>query len=459
LRKAVVRSLSAERQKDEDSMMRYVVVLTFIVASLLLAPLSAEAQEPTPDTSPPAAEAPLDLPALTLSPADLEAAGWPGYGESTGYLAVGPDSVADAFVGGGLTTAEEEARIADELRAAGIERFYARWLGHADPDTGETTREILSYIEEYPDAAGADAGFEIIQAASMAVDPTAQRIAGTRTIGERSQITLYGATEAAATPAATPVDAAGSGPLWLDLAFRLGELNAGVALIDYTGQQPSVADVEALADLLLAKIASEREQETAGLSFQTLRLADAIGSFDAYVRQNGETIAFVGDTEADRQERAALYGSATDGYRVVQYIAVDDDAGFDDDPLAQALLLRFADEAAASAYLAELPALVDADPTFETVTTRAAAPDLGDESVGVAYTTAGPDGGTNHQERVAVRDGADVITVIVRALESAPPVAAVDTLAAAALACLESDGWCPPVAIPDGLIPQATPVP
>jgi hypothetical protein len=123
-------------------MVRVFLMLAIVLGSLLLAPTTAATQEATPDASPMAAGGLLDLPALVLSPADLDAAGWSGYGESVGYLAMGPEAVADAFVGG--VTTDEEARITDELRAAGVERFYASWLAETDPETGETTREVLS---------------------------------------------------------------------------------------------------------------------------------------------------------------------------------------------------------------------------------------------------------------------------------------------------------------------------
>jgi hypothetical protein len=444
--------------EEEISMSRRIVAMTLVLVWLTVMPLPAATQEATPDAAPIGSGELLDLPALVLTPADLEAAGFPGYGLDVSTVQLGPALMA-AGIFQGMIDDEQMAVVTEELRAAGAQQLHTSWLSLYDAETGALERDILLSAEEYQDAAGAEAGFDVIETLSREIDPSAQDVAATRTFGDGSELVLYGQAPEASSPIATPGSAEAPVPLTLNLPIRLGAMNVGVSIIDYTRNAPSVADVETLAETLVAKIETARGQEAPGLSFHALRLDPAEYSFDTYVVRDGVTLPYSSETEEERRVRAASYGPAADAYFVGQFVAAGEDGNDEDDYLVQNLVARFPDETAAADYIAELPALFEANAEYGNVTVRADGPDLGDESVAFAYTQAAPEGGTYQRERVAVRDGAEVTTVIVRTLDSAPPVAAVDTLAAAALECLDSEGWCPLAPVPVDLVPQATPVP
>jgi hypothetical protein len=418
-------------------MLRQLAAMTAVLAWLALLPLPAATQEATPTQPVLDSGALLELPALVLTPRDLEAAGFPGFGLSVSTLALGPDLIASTLFFQRLD--EPQMRLlAEQLQAVGAQRAYAAWLGTVDPSPGETTRDVIVSIDEYADSAGADQGLEILTIVNDVLDPTAQAITGTRTFGEDSQIILYG-------QASDP---------WLDMQIRLGAMNVGIAIIDYTGQIPEVAEIEALAGALLTKIERERAEESPGLSVHGLRLTPAVYSFDSYVRRDGTGTPYAEESEEARQLREATYGPAADVYIVGQFLAPADSVDFESAPRVQNVLARFPNESAAAQYLTDLPDILGANPDFAEVAVRENATQVGDESVAVTYTAVGPDGGPVYLDRVAIREGALVTTVIVRTLGDVPRAATVDALAEAAFDCLHGEGWCPPFPAPSELLPS-----
>lgn len=433
-------------------MARYLVVITVMLSWLALVPLSAASQEATPAGTPAASATSLDLPSLSLTPQDLDAAGFPGYGLSTSTFAQGPDLVARTKFWQRLDETRMKGMV-DQLESAGVERAYTAWLGKVDPASGEYQRDIILSIDEYADAAGAARGLELDTQIDREDQPDIQLLTESRRFGDGSQIVLYGGS-----------GAEGSVP-WLDMKIRLGTMNVGVGILEYTGQVPELADIEALADAALAKIGRERDAPPPGLSFHGLRLWPAVYSFDSYVRRDGASEPYAEEAPADRQAREARYGSAVDVYIVGQFLTpADTDESFDFNsvPRVQHLLSRFASEDAATAYLSEIPAILAADPSFADVAARETSADLGAESVALTYTASAPDGGTYYQDWVSSREGTLVSTIIVRTLGTPAPGAVVDGLAADAFACLHSDAWCAAVSAPADLlnvVPQATPAP
>jgi hypothetical protein len=376
--------------------MRRLVVFVLVLASLMVRASGAAAQDATPDASPQTTAAPLDLPALMLTPADLEAAGFPGYGADVSELLTSPESLVASY-----GFADE---VTDQLQAAGFQRIYAAWLRVIDPETGQIRREVYPYIEEYADAAGAERGFDVIQAANIGDDPAVQIMTGTHTVGERSQLVRYGSGPASGTPVASSVAAETPLALSLDLEFRLGPRNAGVMITDFTGTPPDVAEVETLADALLAKLEAAPHLALPGLSVHALRLDGAVGSSDAYVRQDGVTIPVINESPDTRQVRDALYGSAAHVYRTYFYVPAGDE-GVADDVGVQYLLLQFPDAPAAAAYLAELPAALEQSAGFSELTVQSERPALGDDAIAVMGRVSVAPAGTQHVEVVAVQQG------------------------------------------------------
>jgi hypothetical protein len=246
--------------------------------------------------------------------------------------------------------------------------------------------------------------------------------------------------------------------LSLDLEFRLGARNAGVVITDFTGTPPDVAEVETLADALLAKLQAAPQLALPGLSVHALRLDGGVASSDAYVRQDGVTIPLIYESADTRQVRDALFGSATHAYRTYYYVPAGEE-GVADDVGVQYLLLQFPDAPAAAAYLAELPAALEQSAGFSELTVRSERPALGDDAIALTGRVSVAPAGTQHVEVVAVQQGPAVSFISVRTPMGAAAYEAVEGLAAAAVACLQSVSWCAPAPVPSGLVPVATPVP
>lgn len=425
-------------------MTRYLSLLAVVLVSLLGLVARATAQEPaTPAASPVATLEPFELPALVLELADLEAAGFPGYTIGFSRMAGLPEgTVASPSPTGEWST---------------MQRFYGIWYSLTDPETGQIPRQIGVLIDEYPDAAGAKFGFDFSLAQNVADDPTAQDVDGTRTIGEETRILLFGMPPAVATPVAGQAE--GVVPPWLslELKFHLGTLVATVSIIDYTGQQPELADVERLAELLLARLTGATRISTPGLGFHALRLHDLPPDFDAYVRRDGVTLPITGEPELVAGLRNTSYGEATDAYRTEQVIPADE-AGTAQDVYVHNVLAHFPYEAAASAAFAGYPATLIALPGIADYQERSPSAVLGDEATLATYIGPRQDAEPFYYVRATVREGRYVMSVTVIQAGQETDAAWVEALAAEAVACLSAEGWCPRVVLPAALMPIATPI-
>lgn len=370
-------------------------------------------------------EMPLDLPALVLTPDDLAAAGLPGYGHRNSALHTTPEAMSAEFVGGESLT---EALIVDFLGRAGLQRYYVVWFDLVDPETGETVRRVVSSIHEYDDAGGAAAGIEAVAILRTALDPTATVLATTRPFGDQAQMILA---------ETAPVVDAPTTKL-LDVQFRFGQRVAGVTIFDYTDQQPEIATVEALAGIMVDKLQNLAAQEQPGLSFRALRLTGAEVATDVYFRRDGAIMPIAGETAEHLRVRELSYGTAPDVYRTFHFLPVDPYPTHDLRVLN--LVLGFADEAEAAAYLDTLPDVLAQDPEVGELTVLPDRPGLGDEAITLMEASTG---GDSPETWVVVRDGA-LVTYVAAGTDS---LAIVDALAAAATSCLQSVEWCPPATI------------
>ena len=415
----------------------------------MLSPVGARAaQEPTGPAPVPAAA--LDLAAMTLTPADLDAVGLDGFGLERGQRLSLRDEAANAAVArGGEPTEAEATAFAAPLRAAGYGERYLAALARADGDDPDRVAlRVVSSVTAYADAAGAAAGFALLE--DEAAMPTAADVAGAAPLGDRSELTRdRGTTPDLGEPFRS-----------LDLTFQTGNLTAGVTVHDNADREPAVATVEALAARLLERIAAVRAGGSAGLAPRALRLADAPAPFpyehEAYERRDGRTLPFLDETADDRAAREASYGDATDVYTVYQAVPAED-ASPDDDPYYVARLLHFGDETAAATFLATAPVALVSDPGFYlTPGPVAGAPSLGDGSATLAYAFAASDVVTTRGFLVFARVGAVVARVQVDG-DPEPPLAAVLGLAKAQVACLRA-GACPnPALLPPALLGTVPP--
>ncbi len=397
---------------------RLAATLLILLAALAVPGAGGAAAGQATPPAPPAAAPALDLAAMTLVPADLAA---PGYG-----LVRGPNSASRT-----LHEYTDDPELRKTLVAAGWQRFHQTALGiglATEPPRWAVL--IASYVTEYGDAPGAAAGFAVLE--DERGQPGVADVAGTTRLGEQSEITRG---DGITSDTNLPYQ-------WLDLTFRLDRLVAGVTVYDYSNHAPDVAGIERLGETLRGRIDAARSVSGAGLGTLALRLrgADITPVFDAYVRRDGETVPFEGEAAESLAARDADYGAATDVHEVEQVIGEVASYG--------AVLLRFSDPPAASAWLQEASARLATnwlhDQSARVGMEPWAAPDpqpvlattpIGEETVALTYER--PVGETEARvgSMVFARLGRDIAWVRLDA-PSGASLAAVWELAEAQASCL-----------------------
>lgn len=216
---------------------RHCLVLLFV---LLLANCAAASAR---QAMPPAA---LDLAAMVLSSADLAAAGWDDL-ELTTERALSVEDLADRAIwpaGAG----DELDEVRDALLAAGWQQGYgASFATIWDPNRADPGHQVEVEIVAYADEEGAARGFALVPD----VYPTGpvESIPGTHRIGDESRLVRVDARD----------PQAGVPNQELALGFRHGRLTARILLRDWSGGEPAVATIEALAERMLARLGCVQE--------------------------------------------------------------------------------------------------------------------------------------------------------------------------------------------------------
>jgi hypothetical protein len=431
-------------------------IVSVLVLLLLLLPTAvATAQGATPAISP-GADQPLDLAAMALTPDDIDLPGtgrW--YAESLTFEQVVPGLAEN----GG----KDPAAVREVLVAAGWQRQYHSTLSAPEVFGVATPIEALrinAYVHEFADAAGAAAAFTFLEDESGRPSPSsgatpvaggvalAEDIPGTRVIGDESEITRHlGAQSGSSLPYRS-----------LDLTFRLGNLVAGVEVADFTGGEPDVAEVEALAETYLERIEQVRAEGGPGLHTRTVRLEapNIVSSRDDYLRLDSDYVPYYNESPETTAFNSTLFGDAIDLHFVSQSLPAGR-AGSGDDVTYENYLTRFADEAAASDYLVGIEERMAGFGGYEVEAVPDAAT-VGDESRTFAIDRQAGDQETRGYE-IYARVGTEVVDVLLFAQPEAP-LEVVEELAAAQVACLQSEELCARMPVPAALAalaPPATP--
>jgi hypothetical protein len=235
----------------------------------------------------------------------------------------------------------------------------------------------------------------------------------------------------------------------LDLTVQVGNLHAGVAIVDWLGQEPQIAEAEMLARRLLERVETVRQATAPGLYGQVVRLTGeaVIPSLDSYYLLDSEPVRLYGESSLQtiRNDFVLTSGGRIDGYQVHQQIAAGTDAP-EDDVWFMLDASRFADEAAAAAWLTSTPQRIGSNTAFanlEVVQTQT----FGDESI--SYTLSTADGETIYRG-VSLRVGTVVVTIDITAPQP-PSALAVETLAQVQAACLIAGGCADPLPVPGDL--------
>jgi hypothetical protein len=392
------------------------------------------AATPQAQSATPTAQTFTDLAARTLTPADLAALQMPDYGVGLAYTTY-PDawfqSVADY-------RGVPEDQVHAAVDAAGFVRRYDNYLDHPAEVTnpnGGIGQTVVSYIVEFSSAAGAASVFDFLEDESA--NPDAADLPLASPIGDRAEATHLSGQDAST---GKPYDQ-------IDLTFQLGPYHAGVAVIDWQGQPVSQPQVELLAHRLLERLSSG-DQTDPDLSNVVLRIGGEIASTtsDHYLLLGSRAIAQYGESASalSEREQSAAGASQTDSYQVQQQLALGT-AGTEDDLGVTVDVTRFADDAAAHAWMAALPQLVSTNTGF-TNAQFVQFTAIGDETVGYSVTSA--DGSLAYRS-VALRVGRDVAVIDITGTSFASPLM-IAALADAQAQCLLSADCPMPYQLPSG---------
>ncbi|MFN8679218.1 MAG: hypothetical protein U0Z70_22745 [Thermomicrobiales bacterium] len=420
-----------------------------MVATLALVPALAQAQEATPaETVPPA-----NLTAMVLFPGDL-----PGSG-----LTLSDGSFEDrTFVVQSVVeqTGKFEREVHADFDAFGFGRRYALRLAEAWP-TGIATpvgidapienpwvRTVSTIVTEFPSAEDAAAAFTYIEhdaedAGSLANFTDVKDLPLDAVIGDEAELTsAVGVTTDAQRPYTT-----------MNLTFRSGNLIGDVEISDYLARELDSAEIEGLAEQLLARMEAVRNGEMPDLGQRVLRFAGPAYN-DSYTRLDGMYIPRHGETAqitAERQARSnaqAIYtreqdieGTAQGAYlitHVLQFASPADAAAYDMDAVRQ----RLAD-----------------DPTFTAIEAIAGSRTIGGASQIFHYAYADDSEYTGWSGYgIVAQSGSSVITLYLELPSDFAPEIAVE-LAEMQLACATGAPCPDELPVPASLLaPAATPV-
>jgi hypothetical protein len=393
--------------------------------------------QPGPAATPPTERRTVfDLAAMTLQPSDLDVLGLPGYGMDFGVTIFPDEIISDITAARGLP----EADVRQIIEGAGLEQRYENYLylpeDSADPG-GVAGRLIVSYVLEFADDAGAAAAWTFMEDESGI--PTAADVPLTEALGDQSEATRDQGQDAQT----------GETFEQLDLTFQVGNLHAGVAIVDWMGQEPQVAEAEMLARRLLERVEVTRQATAAGLYGHVVRLIGevVIPSIDSYYLLDSEPVRLYGESQLQtiRNDFVLTSGGRIDGYQVHQQIDRGTDAP-EDDVWFMLDASRFEDEAMATAWLAGTQQRIGSNSAFadfEVVQTQT----FGDESI--SYTVSSADGQSVYRG-VSLRVGAVVVAIDVIAPQL-PSAATVEALAQIQAACLIAGGCADPLPVPGDL--------
>ena len=358
-----------------------------------------------------AAAAPPDLAAMALRPADAG----PDYALLTSGVYAETGAAAPLADDRGLTIDAVAAR----LQQAGFSREYYGALGTpsaADPTLASAT--VATTIDEFASAAGAGRAYAFVTDLSAVTAAKVESLPAARALGEQTRVSRWRRTRTGEGRALNFTQ--------IEVDVLTQNLVASTVVSDFEGHDPAPAVAEDLAAALLQRIDAVRSGRAPGLSGIALRVVSRRVHLyvDAYFRLDGEDAPIFGEPPASRAPRLASYGTAVAAYSVNEGIERGTGValvGYRD------ILLRFPDEAAASAYLRGFGAALRQQPGISQVETAPPAAPLGDEAI------------ASRLARVLVRVGADVATLVLSL--PAPEETAIDgpiqELAAAAAACLQ----------------------
>ncbi len=440
-----------------------VLGIAFVVGPFAI----VHAQDATPGASPAAVGSWVgqepDLAAMTLTPADLEEIGQPGFGKyhNGHFLSL------EQFTG---FEADYFGKPVEEVRALferiGWSRQYVFRLGlpSVPGEDSPPEREFLSRVMEVADAEGAGAYIDFTMTPGPESGWTIESAEAPFSLGDRAVVYR----------ASVSIPEAGLTTTEHYVRVQLDNLIAIVGfaidvpdpegtpeaspVADGSGEASPAATVEELESVArrqLEKMGAVISNGSPNLSSLLLRLGDdpvaaAADYREGYRLLKGDLPPYYADFEDDILADPAAVGDADAVYELGEFFLFGEEESPTEDHYFLNRLYRFPDEAAAEAFMASRPdALATGGYLLWSGATEEAgsdllpgeAQDLGDESLAFDFVRAFDDGMSFEGYEIYVRVGEMVAAV---SLEGPPDLelAQVEEIAAAQAACLEA-GECP----------------
>jgi hypothetical protein len=451
---------------------RIVVLVT--VLSLLIVSAPAVAQTP-----PPATYQPLDIAAILLQPADLDAEGMPGFGVDIGqtWTTIGSAVAAGpyAFSRGGIDLGGVPGA-GGILEDAGWLRLHELLLATPDPaDPNSYAVVVVSGVEEFATADGAAAAFAAFgqeQALSAMTGGTVTALPDVAPMGDQSGVWRV---ETTTSDTGTPVSA-------LTRWVRLDTLIVSVVIADLGGQSPPDPtaldrltsrllgrveaargvvvppclpshDAGASLDQGLARVGPAADLHMPGLSLCALRLEGdgVVPLLDRYTTRDGIAIPLFGETPED--VAAAQAEGEQDGLVdsfIARFLLEDSPQAVADGPVQVASRLDvFTDEAAATAWFDASEARLRAESADVTlVSFEPGTPALGEASA--TYVGTLNDTGAFITTSTARFDNLVVAVRVVNTTGAVPEIT--QSMLLAQVTCMQQGGCLLPVEPPAILV-------
>lgn len=386
----------------------------------------AAAQPATPASG----SASLDLAAMTLTPADLDALGFEGYQVADGRTQTLDDRAAEQ-----ADDDTDQADVATFLTGLGWVRGYRARLARPIADGEEDFDALISSsVTQFEDETGAGTAFTL-NADLDVREGNATPVADAETIGDQSALLQLGEV--------TLDD--GESRRGLRLQFQHDAFLGDIVVFSPPDQPLAEDDIQALATRLLERIEAVIADGAPDLSTKVLRwqgvgLSDA--DLDNYLKIDGEAYEALGDSADERADDLVQYEDATDRYAY--------EAALTDTLFQSTTVVRFSSEDAASDWVQGAYDRADEDRAAdEELEEVADAPTFGDESVALRYVSPAGD-----QEvelyGIIIRVGDVAVGVGVASLDALDP-AGVFAMAEAQMACYDAGDCTASMPLPAGM--------
>lgn len=380
-------------------------------------------------------QAPLDLPAMTLRPADLTGEGMGDFGQSFGVL------TSDAHEASEFVAYSDIDPESDDITAfadADAERYYIQEIDDSHYDEGEGTIfyniKVVVLILEYNEAGDAGNGLDAMWHVWSSSDTLLEKRLNEKIGDDAFYLEGEGVDNYSGLPTERTL-----------LVFQQDNIVAGILTYNSNSDGTFNQDInEALGHTVLQRVADGLDGNHPGLSSTIVRLdVPAIGSFyDTYGTISGEVVCptevLVADECASFQDLVDDYNEI-DRYNLMVNILTDDD---DADAFVSVTLRTFEDEESAEARFDEL------SESWTTDSTDLEDLDFGDESIRWSE-----ESDTVTSETVLVRLDDTIFEISQRATYAIDPEG-LQELASFQISCIEGNASCiDPIAIPDSLLP------